>query len=64
MVIEKGETDQRSREVKLTPKGAERLRAGRKHWAEAQATFEAAFGEKRSAELRSMLGAVAALEFG
>src|SRR5690348_13345346 len=47
-----GRADRRSREVRLTDAGAERLRTAVDGWLKAQARFEAAFGEERSAELR------------
>ena len=55
--------DLRSKEVTLTPAGAEKQRAGLKHWQAAQAAFEQSFGAKRSAELRALMGAVVASEF-
>jgi DNA-binding MarR family transcriptional regulator len=58
--IAKGGTDRRRKEVRLTPVGAERMSVARDQWAEAQARFEAVFGEHRAAELRSLLGAVVA----
>ena len=57
-----GRADRRSREVRLTDAGAERLRTAVDGWLEAQAGFEAAFGEQRSAELRALLHAVSASE--
>ena len=61
--IDQGEADLRSKEVSLTPAGAEKQRAGVRHWHAAQAAFEQSFGAKRSAELRVLLGAVAASRF-
>jgi DNA-binding MarR family transcriptional regulator len=55
-----GRTDRRSREIRLTEAGAERLGAAVEGWVKAQARFEAAFGEQRSSELRALLHAVAA----
>jgi DNA-binding MarR family transcriptional regulator len=57
-----GRADRRSREVRLTDAGAERLRTAVDGWLKAQARFEAAFGEERSAELRALLRAVSASE--
>jgi DNA-binding MarR family transcriptional regulator len=57
-----GRADRRSREVRLTDAGAERLRTAVDGWLKAQARFEAAFGEERSAELRALLSAVSASE--
>jgi DNA-binding MarR family transcriptional regulator len=63
ITIDQGEADLRSKEVNLTRAGAEKQRAGLKHWQAAQAGFEQSFGPKRSAELRALLGAVVASEF-
>ncbi len=63
IAIGQGQEDLRSKEVSLTPAGAEKQRAGLKHWQAAQAGFEQTFGPKRSAELRALLGAVVASEF-
>jgi DNA-binding MarR family transcriptional regulator len=53
-------SDRRSKELRLTAAGRERLREGAKGWALAQARFESAFGSQRSLELRALLQAVAA----
>jgi DNA-binding MarR family transcriptional regulator len=53
-----GRTDRRSREIRLTDTGAERLRTAIEGWVKAQAGFEAVFGELRSSELRPLLHAV------
>ena len=60
--IRPGTTDRRVKEIHLTPAGAERVRAGVKLWAAAQARFEAAFGAKRSSELRHLLRGLVATE--
>jgi len=60
VAVVQGRADRRSREIRLTDAGAERLRT--EGWVKAQAGFEAAFGKQRSAELRAMLHAVAASE--
>jgi DNA-binding MarR family transcriptional regulator len=57
-------SDRRSKELHLTDKGAARLRTAMKGWARAQMGFEAAFGAKRSADLRGLLQAVSASELG
>ena len=57
-----GSTDRRSKELRLTAAGRARLRAGAKCWVQAQAGFEAAFGDKRARELRALLQAVTASE--
>jgi DNA-binding MarR family transcriptional regulator len=61
--IETGTADRRSKALHLTKPGAERYRAARRLWADAQARFEAVFGNKRSAELRVELRSVAASDF-
>jgi len=60
IVIRTGEKDRRSKEMHLTPAGAARVRAGIKAWAAAQERFEAVFGRKRAADMRTMLRDVAA----
>jgi DNA-binding MarR family transcriptional regulator len=60
VTVAKGREDRRSREIRLTDAGAERLRAAVEGWVDAQAGFEAVFGEQRSSELRSLLHAVSA----
>ncbi len=63
VTIGKGTEDRRSKEVRLTKAGADKQRAGLKHWQAAQAAFEQSFGARRSAELRSLMGEVVASEF-
>jgi DNA-binding MarR family transcriptional regulator len=53
-------SDRRSKELHLTDEGAARLRGAMKGWTQAQMSFEAAFGAKRTAELRGLLRAVSA----
>ena len=55
VAVAKGRTDRRSREIRLTDTGAERLRTAVEGWVKAQARFEAVFGEQRSSELRTLL---------
>ena len=62
--VAKGSSDRRSKELRLTKMGAERLRAGFEGWTEAQARFEAAFGRRRTADLRALLHAVSATDLG
>jgi DNA-binding MarR family transcriptional regulator len=62
--IEQGTADARSKELRLTKKGAERLRPALKQWAEAQKRFEAAFGSKRTSDLRAMLRALVSSDLG
>jgi len=57
-----GTTDRRTKELRLTKAGQERLRAAAPGWTEAQEKFEASFGRKRSAELRGLLDQVVASE--
>ena len=47
----------------LTKAGENRLQAALEAWAKAQARFEAGFGAKRAAELRTLARAVAASRF-
>jgi DNA-binding MarR family transcriptional regulator len=60
IAVVKGKTDRRSKELRVTEAGAERLRAAVKGWVEAQTRFEAVFGPDRTAELRALLYAVSA----
>jgi DNA-binding MarR family transcriptional regulator len=64
IAVATGRADRRSKELHLTESGAARLREAAKGWAEAQARFATAFGGERTAELRSLLHAVAASELG
>jgi DNA-binding MarR family transcriptional regulator len=56
--IEDGALDRRSKELRLTKTGADRLRAAGKLWRDAQAQFDAAFGGERAAKLRDELQAL------
>ena len=60
ITIKPGRTDRRSKELRLTEVGIERLRAARAGWSEAQARFAAAFGDERAAGLRALLREVSA----
>ena len=62
--IRPGVTDRRMKVLHLTPAGAAQVRAGVKRWAMAQDRFEAAFGAKRSSELRQLLRTLVATELG
>jgi DNA-binding MarR family transcriptional regulator len=64
IAIRQGTSDKRSKELALTPAGAQRLRRAVKLWAQAQEEFSAQFGEARAAQLRSELHAVAGLGDG
>jgi DNA-binding MarR family transcriptional regulator len=55
-----GESDRRSKELRLTRCGADRFRAAFKAWTQAQAEFEGAFGVKRAKELRALMHDVTA----
>ena len=60
--IRPGRSDRRSKELYLTTNGAERLQQARAGWREAQTRFAEAFGEQRTAALRTMLRSVTATE--
>lgn len=60
IIIKDGDSDRRSKELHLTRAGAERVRAARKLWLDAQAQFERAFGSGRALNLRNELRAVVA----
>ena len=53
--IEPGRRDRRSKELRLTDAGLERLEAAREGWRQAQTGFAAAFGEERTVGLRALL---------
>ena len=57
-----GVKDRRSKELRLTEAGAERLRAGYDGWKKAQKEFAAAFGDERAAGLRALLREVTATD--
>jgi DNA-binding MarR family transcriptional regulator len=60
--IKPGRADRRSKELRLTDAGLERLRAGFQGWKNAQREFAAAFGDKRTVGLRALLHEVAATD--
>lgn len=60
IAVEKGSRDRRSKVVQLTEAGASGFRAAARGWMQAQRQFEAAFGAKRTADLRALLAAVVA----
>jgi DNA-binding MarR family transcriptional regulator len=60
--IAPGAKDRRSKELRLTDAGRERLLAGYEGWKEAQKEFAAAFGDERTAGLRALLRQVAATD--
>ena len=57
-------SDRRSKELHVTAAGDKRLQAAFKEWTEAQARFESAVGSGRASDLRALLRAVTATEFG
>jgi len=57
-----GRPDRRSKELRLTEAGLERLRAARGAWKDAQTRFAAAFGEERTAGLRALMREVSATD--
>jgi DNA-binding MarR family transcriptional regulator len=64
LAVATGRQDRRSKELRLTGKGVERLRRARERWSEAQLRFEESFGAKRAAGLRALLREVVASELG
>ena len=58
VTVARGHSDRRSKQLRLTEAGAERLRAAVDGWARAQARFEAVFGADRACELRALLHTV------
>ena len=52
--IKPGRTDRRSKELRLTDAGLERLRAGFQGWKDAQREFATAFGDERTVGLRAL----------
>jgi DNA-binding MarR family transcriptional regulator len=64
IVVGPGQTDRRSKELRLTRAGVERFQAAQKGWAKAQAQFERAYGAKRAKALRTLLEEVTARELG
>ena len=59
---ERGRTDRRSKELRLTDAGAERLKGAYEGWKTAQARFASAFGDDRAAGLRALLREVSATD--
>jgi DNA-binding MarR family transcriptional regulator len=53
-------SDRRTKELRLTEAGVERLHAASPGWNQAQTRFEEAFGRKRTSELRGLLHEVVA----
>jgi len=63
IAIKSAASDRRAKELRLTKAGENRLQEAFEGWSQAQARFEAAFGEKRAADLRELLRTAAANEF-
>jgi DNA-binding MarR family transcriptional regulator len=60
IAIERGRTDRRSKELRLTDAGTATLGAAVKAWAAAQSRFDEVFGPGRASQLRGELRAVTA----
>lgn len=58
VAVAPGHSDRRSKQLRLTEAGTERLRAAVNGWTRAQARFEAVFGVERACELRTLLHTV------
>jgi DNA-binding MarR family transcriptional regulator len=62
IVVERGSRDRRSKTPRLTDSRVARFQAASKRWVHAQRHFEAAFGAKRTKDLRALLHTVAATD--
>ena len=62
IAVDKGSRARRSKVVQLTEAGEACFRAAVKGWVQAQRQFGAAFGAKRTVDLRALLRAVAATD--
>ena len=62
IVVEWGSRDRRSKTLQLTDSGVARFQAASKRWVHAQRHFEAAFGAKRTKDLRALLHTAAATD--
>src|SRR5438874_3086406 len=58
LAVAPGQPDRRSKELRLTKAGVERLRTAVCGWTRAQERFAAVFGAERAAELRNLLHTV------
>jgi DNA-binding MarR family transcriptional regulator len=58
LAVAPGQSDRRSKELRLTEAGVERLRTAVSGWTRAQERFAAVFGAQRAAELRNLLHTV------
>jgi DNA-binding MarR family transcriptional regulator len=63
IAVEQGRHDRRSKELRVTEAGEASFRSAMKGWRGAQRRFEATFGAERTADIRSLLHAVAATDF-
>jgi DNA-binding MarR family transcriptional regulator len=61
IAVGKGKSDRRSKELRLTDIGTDRLAAAFKSWTQAQTRFDRTFGTKRAKELRALMHEVAAM---
>ena len=64
IAVEQGRRDRRSKDLRVTAAGEASFREGMKGWREAQRRFEATFGAERTTDMRGLLRAVAATDFG
>ena len=62
--VKQSETDRRSKELHLTETGLERLRAAAQGWAKAQEQFEATFGSRLCADMRTTLKTITSHDLG
>ena len=63
IVVKRGESDARRKELHLTKAGLARLEAGFDGWATAQAQFEGTVGKERASQLRDLLRVVVGTDF-
>ena len=63
IVVKRGESDARRKELHLTTAGLARLEAGFDGWAKAQAQFEGTLGNERASQLRDLLRVVVGTDF-
>src|ERR1700676_4640913 len=63
IVVRRGESDARRKELHLTKAGLARLEAGFDGWATAQAQFEGTVGKERASQLRDLLRVVVGTDF-
>ncbi len=64
IVVKRGKSDARRKELHLTTAGRTRLEAGRDGWAKAQAEFEGTLGQERASQLRDLLRVVVGTDLG